>query len=391
MRQTDQNTVASKTLSEQDSAIARRLVLDLKWPIRELPLGPDDVMLTDAVFVPLLQDAGCPCAVQDIEDADVAGLKAANLVYVLTRRNERRIVRRYNTQFARKKFVSATYEGFTGWPEALATRRVTLLAATRHSGAAYLADMLPENGFCRPIHMLSEGQRLWACLQEDFDPIRSARATLHRTQFSVDHAGDFVLEFDPLDYIAMTARGQGDVAVMNRLLKGSDTQAMYFVRRNKAEQATIMQSLRVAFGQDSMGANGMLAEMPELSSLKKRDRKILPEPDAGSVRQSMFSLLTAEAAVEALLGNASKMRMLTLEELYESPVEVMKALGPFLGQQRMQKIRVLDGRAERLSVPWMEQFLVAIRQDLVAFLNLDRTEAGSFTTPTLRILDTDGR
>lgn len=378
-------------LSERETAIARRLFLDLRWPIRELPLGPDDVVLADGVFVDLLTEAGCPCPVLNIATTDLSSLKSANLVYVLARRAERIHVRRFNAHSGKKKFVSATYEGFTGWPEALATRRITVLAATQHSGSAYLADMLPENGFCRPIPLLSEAQRLWAHLQLDFDPVRAARATLHRTQLMADHTGDFVLELDPSDYVAMLARGQGDEDLLKRLLKAADAQALYFVRRNKAEHATITQSLRTAFGGDSESKTLLPTDMPELSSLRKRESKNLPEPGTVDVRDGMFALLSAESAIEVLLKEASKLRMLTFEELYESPVEVMKALGPFLGQQRMQKIRVLDGRAERLSTPWLDQFLVNMRKELVAFLNLERTDAGSFTTPTLKMLDTDGR
>lgn len=369
---------STATLSPDQKATASHLFGGLNWPFSEHAFGSDDLFLTDDLLLPFLDDAQAPCKMASLDSFVPQDANAVDgTIYVLSRQKERHKAKALAKALPEAKVVSATYGDQNSGVKAFLDKGVTLLAATRHSGATYLADMLEENKFCRPLELLTVAQRHWAALQDDFDPVRAVATTLNRSALPSNHKGDIVLQFDPIDYAAMVKRGQVSELAMKRLIKRLGVQALYFVRRNKTQQSLIAMSLSKRDQWDAV----------DLCSLSKKERKSMSAPDMELVREHVFSLLIAEAMTETTLKASQKLRMMTFEELIESPIEVMKMLGPFLGQYRLKRIRVLDATPELMTTPWFEDAQADMRTELIRFLGLKRTKYGSFTTETLEMLD----
>lgn len=314
---------------EQSDAFAA-LVQDHDWPFRSRSMVAGDMLVVDPECVDLLaaQAVGHHVKISTPEALEGAAPSEAiadiKRVFVMLRRLERTHVRSLQRRLGTVPVISVTYgagAALAGLPELRGQLKGrTFVGATGGSGLDYLSVLMAENDMGTMVDLLPEPEFRWATLMQDFKPLRYCLARIQNS--ATGTAPVYCMQIEHLEYFrAVTGLRY---LHLKRLLELAEARLIYFTRRDKIGQAlNLEKKARAALGQSG------------------------GEQSMQDILDQILTLTAQEAGFELLVRMMSLVRMVTHEELVESPVEVIKALSQFMGYMTPASVRVVRAHVER--------------------------------------------
>jgi len=352
------------------------------WPglFRSLRENALVVMDGDVLRAFEKQIDGFLCATATPRTVDTAIDKSVRRIFVLCREGEMALVRRLRQAYPRKRVFSCTYEIA---PRSLFERpklmrknvvdtapkkRPLVILGAPYSDAEYLAEIIRQNGFGDPQEYFDRTLGAWLHQQKDFQVARYLDAVdkLYRK----DGVFDMALHTDVMQALFENTRA-GWRALLD-WIRRNDAQVIYFTRRDKMAQAGFAGAL------DS-------SRFRSVWNMTPSQRKAFNPPTLGFAQSNAWlqDVLTQEARLEDFLQNeVEDFRSVTLEELVEQPVEVLKALAMYMGEKAPKAFAVPDYRAPYLAMPQLWADAVRFRHELIDRLGLHVNAAGSLVTYT---------
>ncbi|SDE72204.1 hypothetical protein [Kordiimonas lacus] len=323
---------------------------------------------------------GFQCQTATPNTVDAAIIKSVKRIFVLCREGELALVRRLRRAYPRKRIFSCTYDiapkslferpKLMQQPEAdkAEKKQPILIVGAPYSDAEFLAEIIRLNGFGNPMEYLDRALGAWLAEQKDFQIARymDALDKLYRQ----DGVFDMVLHTDVMKALFENSRASWKTLL--EWIRRNDARVIYFTRRDKMAQAGIAGSL-----------DG--SRFRSVWNMTDTQRKNFNPPTLGFAQSNAWlqDVLTQEALLEDFLRDeVEDFRSVTLEELVEQPVEVLKALAMFLGEKSPKAFSVPDYRAPYQAMPQLWADAVKFRHELIDRLGLHVNAAGSLVTYT---------
>jgi hypothetical protein len=347
-----------------------------------------------------------PCHVATPQKAEQAAVRHGGPVLLLCRQGERRLTARLRRAYPDRAVISCTYDlaplgaskptasglspseqspsglptsglpvpgaiqpGQIKVPDTGAVALVVL--STPYSDAEYLGGMLSENGLGTPRELFGPAVTSLALYQTDFEPTRflfhALAAEAKDNRIALHLQSDVLLPLVDAGVLSWTQ--------VAGWLRRADAPVLYFSRRDKMVQCCIAAALDAA-GVRSAWAMDRAARAGGV-----------PSPSAGALQNWLYSLLIQEDALEAFLEKAEpEFRSVTLEELVESPVEVLKSLAIFLGGKLRRDLTIAKYGVAYAGLDGIAGEAAAFRERLISDLGLVRNQAGSLVSRTDALL-----
>lgn len=342
-------------------ATLRRLFNEHRWPFEARGIQPEDTLVTCAETAEVLAGVGLPGLPKVLTEEQVVGAELAGRVFVLLPKGERAFVRQLKREQPKASVFSATYGEEGGMLQLAdlleAGGEYVGLFHTEQAGFRYLAASMAANGLGEPVEAWSVAEELWAGIAEDYSPLRAAAAKL------AGHRGVTVLRMRLETLDEFCDQGRMNYGDLKRIMDRLDAPAVYLSRRHKIEQALLCLDGKEGGGQNSYDA----------------------------LRPILFRLLGIEARAEQMLSALRSTRMVTVEELLDSPVEVVKALAPFMGMGSPRKVTVVDPRDEFKQKKRLEPRAREVAAAISVSLGIEKNAKGSFVSISERLLEKNSR
>jgi hypothetical protein len=347
---------AQTQLTPEQAGRFAALVQNHGWPCKARSIGAHDLLVCDPAHIELLADQALVHHVRlctsDMLEADIfSGVKR---VFVMLRFGERACVKALGDTLNDIPVISVTY-GNVGSSVGLAHLKQhmkgrTFVGATQASGLGYLSTMMAVNDMGILIELMSDAEFSWANLVDDFDPFRYWLARIQNAEAEGEPV--YILRLDHLEYF----RGRMGFRYLhlNRLLEQIDVRLVYYTRRDKIGQV-----------------QRLIETRRSVSTTLDHQESVQDALDL------MMELIAQEADFELLVKMVTLARMVTHEELVESPVEVIKALSQFMGYTTPASVRVsrthVDAVTDENFTPNREE----IRAGLIELLGINQNFTSS--------------
>ncbi|NVK42682.1 MAG: hypothetical protein HWE39_15680 [Oceanospirillaceae bacterium] len=363
-----------------------RQSLAWRWPAFLKRLHAKDVLVIDAdilrMFENRLETLPCQTVSPKMAESRIDG--DFNRVFVLCRKDELRLVERLRAKFPRKRIYSMTYDVAprslfappVKFPQpvmdATPAKRPIILISSPYSDAEFLANILSENGLGAPKEYLDQPLATWIEQHEGFQLARyfDALVKLYRK----DGVFDLHLQTDVL--AAILRRSNGNWHSFAKWLKQTDAQVIYFTRRDKMAQT--------GFG--AVLDNSKYRSIWEMSPALRKAFKG-KEINFAEANAWLQNVLIQEGEVENFLQAAEiEFRSVTLEELIETPVAVLKSLTMFLGEKAPKAFMMPDYASAYAELPELWDQARNFRREMIDRLGLHVNAEGSYVTATDEIL-----
>lgn len=226
----------------------------------------------------------------------------------------------------------------------------------------YILRLMKNANMDVPVKVLHDDILLWIKELTDF---RFMRFIANLRRFGAHKAKPWFVESHEL--IAMMQAGQVSPAQASHWLEKDAVQVVYINRRNKCEQA-VMLSLMEPLGLSS------------LWDVPRREVRNLQAPayNFDALHEMIQKLVLEEAELERVLTDDVNVKMLTLEELVDSPVAALEALAISLSQPMNKKMAIQDYRGRYREVRGMLEQVDQLRTDMIQHLGLVKNIAGSY-------------
>ncbi|MFC4347207.1 hypothetical protein ACFO5Q_05060 [Kordiimonas lipolytica] len=332
---------------------------------------------------------GFLCATATPKTVDNAIDKTVKRIFVLCREGELALVRRLQKTFPRKRVISLTYElapkSLFERPkllqkleiDAAEKKRPIVILGAPYSDTEYLAEIIRQNGFGNPREYFDRTLGSWLMLQKDFQAARYM--DLLDKLYRKDGVFDMILHTDVMQALFENSR-VGWKTLLD-WIRRHDARVIYFTRRDKMAQAGFAGAL-----DDS--------RFRSVWDMTPAQRSNFSPPTLGFAESNAWlqNALTQEAALEDFLQNqVEDFRSVTLEELVERPVEVLKALTIFLEEKTPSAFAVPDYREPYQALPRLWSDAVKFRHELIDRLGLHVNAAGSLVTYTDALIKGNGK
>ncbi|NVJ97137.1 MAG: hypothetical protein HWE25_03235 [Alphaproteobacteria bacterium] len=364
---------------------AERFIRDMRrwsWPNLLRDLQATDLLVIDADLLKVIvkEFGALACKTTGASDAANTIDSDVNRVFVFLGKGEWQLVKQLRAGFPDMAVYSLTYDlaprsilespKLTGEPRPgmPVDRPPVLLLSTPYSDAEYLAEILRRNGFADPREYLD---RSLATLLERHDRFQVIRYFAEAERWG-RRAGVFDLHLQA-DVLSMVfAKSRADWGTLAEWIKAAGAQVIYFSRRDKIAQT----------GVGAVLGGSVFRSVFETNA---EQRKALT-PDIHSfadTHHQLQSTLLQEAELEEFLTEeVEDFRSVTLEELVEQPVAVMRGITMFLGRQMPRSFQMPDYRQPYLDMPEVLQEAANFRRQLIDRLGLHVNAAGSFVSQT---------
>ncbi len=366
------------------------------WPDYFHSLSAADLLVMDAASLEAFTVRyGAPlCQTALPETAFVAASESSGVIAVLCEAKERQLVRRLRMAFPGRVVISCSYELasvsgggelprpeeiHTGLPQATVfSSPPIVIVSSPYSDAELFLVHLARNGMASAREVICPTLLSLALSRADFD---FRRYIIHL--FAKKLVGGRVeihIQTDVL--VGLIDAGILETADVATWLGETDARVIYFSRRDKVIQCLVAEvleplGLRSVWGMNS-GARAVLLSrgQPPHSELMRAFIKRL------------HTLLQQECTIEAFLAEeVETFRSCTLEELVESPINVLKSMAIFVGQRLTGTIHVPDYGAAYQGLGGIAGDIDKVREDYMCTLGLKRNAAGSLVSATDMLFD----
>jgi len=352
-----------------------------RWPEALRALEADVMLVTDANIAAALVAAYGPfkCMVASPETFSASLTPAIHKLVFLCRENERAQVRGARSKYPALQVFSTTYDlapvsvgggGFFEWqvadtdPEA---HEPLIILATPGSDAEYFNTLLEKNGLGSPREYINRTVACWAGHQSRFEPLRFLRGVNRkygRKRLQI------ILYTDVL--LSLVENGHLTLKVFASLLKKSRAKVIYFSRRDKSMQATLLSAIGQAKSRSLWPA---YAHTPAPTAKHT-------ETDTLGQDGWINTLLYAESLIEPMLTSLDKFKFITLEETVESPQEVLESVAVYLNKALATDIIGTDYFGPYKTAGNIFEAANIYRKILIDRLGLKVNEHGSYVADT---------
>lgn len=358
--------------SADEAALLQAFVHSLSkinWHKALLALGEETLLVVD----PEVREAieACYGALQCQLAAPTeseAACEGAKRVLFLCRRSEWQLVKQARKQFPDKTVLSLTYdvmplgqlesrrfpETMPGTVQGELIPPEKILMSTAGSDAEYLALGLTNNSSLKTIKAVGSATAYWVLLVERLQLLRFARRLL-----AASAEKGSVVSFDLHVYYVLLSNSWLTSDVFVDWLNGNGTSVLYLLTRDRIRQAAILQ----------------LLEREEYASLWDRSEATVARLDPTVLNDDLvvnhlMQLLELEARVESPLQALASFKVISLEDLVQSPSEVMAAIGIFWGFHVPSDISLPDWLARYQAISGLGARLSDLRNAVTAKLGL---------------------
>ncbi|MFC3051694.1 hypothetical protein [Kordiimonas pumila] len=298
-------------------------------------------------------------------------------VFFFCRSREHALKRETAAVWPKLKVYSVTYDlavagfhpenGFCYPSEAPAKHKKEpiVLFSLKGGDGGYLIRLMRNARMPLPVCKLDRRLATWALSQRDF---QLSRLLIEFQRYAAEKRFFLHVESDVLAMFydaneSFTARAQ-------KLLLESEAKILYLTRRDKCLQVAL--------------ATALPPEYSCLWDMLRKDVRLLAATDI-SISKAMADiqhLVLEEAIIEAVVSNELTGRMITVEELAESPHEVMQSLAQFLGVRVPgNKLEIPDFYGRYKDVKGLHDIAAKIKGYIITQLGLVKNKDGSFENP----------
>ncbi|GHF18428.1 hypothetical protein GCM10017044_11190 [Kordiimonas sediminis] len=157
---------------------------------------------------------------------------------------------------------------------------------------------------------------------------------------------------------------------MQQWLKETNAKVIYFSRRDKMMQAAI---------------HNLMARQPSRSPWdmipkERKELKMRRKVNFHAANLVMHRMVTVEERLERFTSTLPHVKMISLEELVESPARVIEGIAQFIGQKPAKELKELDYGEHYRSIPNLESAALSYRRELIDRLGLHVNMSGSLVT-----------
>lgn len=356
------------------------------WPALFRQLDKSDLFIIDPDILRAIEDrfgnlkcqTESPLRALRKQDVDI------KRVFVLCRRDEWALTKQLRGQYTANRVYSCTYDlapkSLFEKPK-LATpvskkpvpvKRPLVLISTPYSDAEYLCDILRQNKFGNPREYLDRTLATWLEECSDFQVSRYFDRIIRLYQS--DGMFDLHLQTDVL--ARLFGHSHLGWRRLEAWLKKTKAQVIYFTRRDKMAQTGFGSALDVSLHRSVF----------DISPAQRKAFKPLPGSFADA-NAWLQQLLQQEAELEDWLEHSIEdFRSVTLEEIVEQPVEVIRSLSIYLGKKTPKAIHIPDYKTPYREMPHLWEDAVRFRHEMIDRLGLHVNTSGSWVTNTDRLL-----
>lgn len=360
-----------------------RHIMAWSWPFFFRQLQAKDLLVIDRDIRNAFEDKfdTLKCRTASPENAFAAIDQDVKRMFVLCREGEWRLVKAFKAKYPRRPVYSCTYQvaprSLFGKPvmarknevDETPLRRPLVLISTPYSDAEYLAQILELNGLASPKEYLDRTLATWLGQMEGFQLSRYFNEVQNLHQ--ADGVFDLHLQTDVL--ATLLDRSNAGWHSLTKWLKRNDAQIIYFTRRDKMAQT--------GFG--AVLDRTRFRSVWRMSEMERKGFRPKRVTSFAAANEWLQQTINQEAELETYLGKTfDNFRMVTLEELVESPVEVLKSLTISMGERAPDGFKVPNYQAPYHDLPNLWDSAVKFRHELIDRLGLHVNAAGSMVTYT---------
>lgn len=250
-------------------------------------------------------------------------------------------------------------------PSALGSEQSPVITFTlRGSDVGYLGRLMKNSGLPVPTLHFDHSAVQWAAAQSDFQLLRYVNQVMRSdtsARFSTYIEGDVLKAL--MEAVGLTPEKLG------KMVLDADAKVIYFSRRDKSLQAVTLAALKeTAFS--------------SLWDMSRKEARLLSVSDWSFDRLYVLAqnLVLEEAELEEVLTELSEFKMMTLEELIESPVEVLEAMALYLQGKAGKNIQIPDFYGRYRDVEGLSDQANGLRDDIAGRFCLTKNDSGSYVS-----------
>ncbi|MBV1900932.1 MAG: hypothetical protein KUG56_04590 [Kordiimonadaceae bacterium] len=353
-----------------------------RWPEALCGLLPDVMLVMDEDIAAAIKSAygpfKCHFSTPHAYTKDLAKLGGITKLVFFCRKQEMAHVKEARQAQKNIAVYSGTYDlaplsvggaGYFQWekPEAAPvvaneTPEALLVLAAPASDADFLCQTLQRNRMGDPKEFINRTVVAWAQEQGDFQLLRFLQGVVMQQG---KKGLDFLLYTDVLlDLVDVTPF---TLSRFVRLLERTNTQMVYFTRRDKCTQSALLPLLthRLARSIWTMPADAMANLAGQA-----------PTPE--DMHTATYQLLKQEVQVETALEGYGSYKSVTLEEVAESPSEVLDVLAVYLDRNAPAQVDWVDFSEGYKGLPKILSASNSHKEALKGQLGLYMNEHGSY-------------
>ncbi len=334
-------TISQHKYQPDEAALLRQfLKLSENWglPVMLSALGKQDIWVSDPDIVQSYREyyGDLTCRVDSAGGALEKRYEGQPTILVLCRQGEWALVKRLRHLYPKAQVFSVSYEVAANnamgqsqlhWQGELPGRSKkspTFIVSLPYSQAEYFSQTLGLNGHPVSYELIGRASAIWAKISSDYNPVRLFWEIERR--YGQGKGLYMLVQFDVLqgliEHSGLTWRHVSDY------LTATEAKVIYYSRRNKllqAMEATLLSTLNLR--SLSQLAGGSLSE---------------EDFNPSEADQWVEDLLRQEVKLEGHLSLLPELKMITHEEMKESPVEVLKSVSVYLGKKAKLQVMVPD-------------------------------------------------
>ncbi len=361
------------------------------WPDYFHSLSASDLLVMDApsleAFTVLYGAPACQTATP--ETAQHTASAATGAIVVLCEAKEWQLVRRLRLAHPGQTVISCSYELATvsgvgdlprpedirtGLPSpTVFTKPPIVIVSSPYSDAEHFLDHLARNGLASARELICPTLLSLALSRADFN---FRRYIIHLfSKNLVDGRIAIHIQTDVL--IGLIDAGILEFTDIADWLGETESRILYFSRRDKIVQCLVAEALEPHQCRSVWGMHSGTREALQ-------SRASLPH---GAVMEAfvkrLHTVLKQENSVEAFLADEIEtFRSYTLEELVESPINVLKSVAIFLGHRLTNTIHVPNYDAAYRGLGGIAGDIDKVREEYTRTLGLQRNAEGSLVSAT---------
>lgn len=361
------------------------------WPDYFHSLSATDLLVMDAASLEAftLRYGAPPCQTGTPETAFGVASETRGAIAVLCEARERQLVKRLRMAYPGRVVISCSYELAsvsgggdlprpeairTGLPQATAfSNPPIIIVSSPYSDAEHFLVHLERNSMASAREVICPTLLSLALSRADFD---FRRYIIHVfAKNLIDGRVEIHIQTDVL--VGLIDAGFLEITDIAGWLGETDARVIYFLRRDKVIQCLLADALEPLELRSVWGMHSGAREV-----LLSRDRPTHSEV-MRAFSKRLHTVLKHETNIEDFLANeVETFRSYTLEELVESPINVLKSVAIFLGHRLTNTIHVPDYGAAYRGLGGIAGDIDRVRMDYIRTLGLQRNAVGSLVSAT---------
>jgi len=239
-----------------------------------------------------------------------------------------------------------------------------VIFTVRGSDIGYLSRLMKNGSLPAPILHFDHSLVAWASEQSDFQLARYVNQVIRS-----DAAAGFstYIESDVLKALMKAVSLTPEK--LEKMILNADAKVIYFSRRDKSLQAVTLAALEKT-------------TFKSLWDMSRKEARMISASDCSldALYSLAQSLVLEEAELEEVLTVLSEFKMVTLEELIESPIEVLESMALYLQSRIDKNMQIPDFYGRYRDVQGLGNQANGLRSDIASRFNLVKNDAGSYVS-----------